>query len=36
VVFTGSDVLIGQVEKYADQIPFLTTIKKINRYYTMT
>lgn len=36
VVFTGSDVLIGQADKYAEHMPFLTTIKKINRYYTMT
>jgi len=36
VVFTGSDVLIGQIEKYAGHIPFLTTIKKINRYYTLS
>lgn len=36
VVFTGSDVLISQAEKYVEHIPFLVTIKKINRYYTMT
>jgi len=36
VVFTGSDVLINQVEKYAKHIPFLVIIKKINRYYTFT
>jgi hypothetical protein len=36
VVFTGSDVLIEQMEKYGNQVPFLTTIKKIDRYYTLT
>lgn len=36
VVFTGSDVLIDQLEKYQEEIPFLTTIRKINRYYTLS
>jgi len=36
VCFTGSDVLIDQVKKYAEEIPFIATIKKINRYYTLT
>jgi len=36
ILFTGSDVLIKQVEKYADEIPFSATIKKINRYYTFS
>ena len=36
IVFTGSDVLINQMEKYKEHIPFLATIKKINRYYTLT
>lgn len=36
IIFTGSDVLIGQLERYANEIPFLATIKKINRYYTLT
>lgn len=36
VVFTGSDVLIGQIEKYKDEIPFLATIKKVDRYYTLS
>ena len=36
VCFTGSDVLIDQMEKYKEQVPFLTTIKKINRYYTFS
>jgi hypothetical protein len=36
VFFSGSDVLIGQVERYEKEIPFITVIKKINRYYTMS
>lgn len=36
VVFTGSDVLIDQLEKYGNEIPFLATIRKINRYYSLT
>lgn len=36
VIFTGSDVLIRQIKKYQAHIPFLTTIKRINRYYTLS
>lgn len=36
IVFTGSGVLIKQVQKYEDKIPFHTTIKKVNSYFTMT
>jgi hypothetical protein len=36
VVFTGSEVLIGQLEKYRDHIPFVATVKKIDRYYTFS
>lgn len=36
IFFTGSDVLIDQMEKYGDQMPFMTIIMKINRYYTFT
>ena len=36
VLFTGSDVLIEQMEKYGEQIPFLATIKKIDRFYTLS
>jgi len=36
VLFTGSNVLIDQIEKYRHEIPFLTTLKKIDRYYTFT
>lgn len=35
VCFTGSDVLIEQLEKYGSEAPFEATIKKINRYYTL-
>jgi len=36
VIFTGSDVLIDQMEKYGTQLPFEATIRKINRYYSLT
>lgn len=36
VVFTGSDVLIEQMKQYGDQLPFVSTIRKINRYYSLT
>ncbi len=36
IVFTGSDVLIEQIKKYAQEIPFETSIRKINRYYVFT
>ncbi len=36
IFFTGSEVLRDQLERYEDEIPFITTIKKINRYYTLT
>jgi hypothetical protein len=36
IVFTGSTVLRSQVEKYADHLPFVATIKKIDKYYTFT
>ncbi len=36
VLFSGSGVLIEQIEKYGDEIPFLTTIQKIDKYYTFT
>jgi DNA polymerase I-like protein with 3'-5' exonuclease and polymerase domains len=34
IIFTGSNVLIDQLNKYAGNIPFYTTIKKIDKYYT--
>lgn len=36
IVFTGSGVLIDQLEKHKDSIPFYTSIKKIDRYYTFS
>jgi hypothetical protein len=36
VLFTGSDVLIEQMQKYGDQISFAATIKKIDRYFILT
>lgn len=36
VFFTGSMVLINQLNKYGKEIPFLATIKKIERYYTLS
>jgi len=36
VVFTGSEVLINQIEKYREYIPFIATIIKVDRYYTFS
>lgn len=36
ILFTGSTVLINQIEKYQDEIPFQTVIKKIDKYYTFS
>jgi hypothetical protein len=36
VIFTGSEVLIDQIKKYKEEIPFATTIRKINKYYSLT
>ena len=36
IVFTGSGVLIDQLEKYKDNLPFHTMIKKIDKYYTFS
>ena len=36
VIFTGSEVLIRQIEKYRDYIPFIATIVKVDRYYTFS
>ena len=36
VIFTGSDVIKSQLEKYKDHLPFESTIKKINNYYSFT
>lgn len=36
VAFTNSMVVIKQIEKYGENLPFLTTIKKNRSYYTLT
>lgn len=36
IVFTGSNVLIEQSEKYKDEMPFIVKIEKINKFYTFT
>jgi len=36
VLFTGSDVLIDQMNKYKSEIPFTATIKRVDRYYILT
>lgn len=36
IFFSGSNVIIDLLQKYEKQVPFRTTIKKINRYYTLT
>ena len=36
IFFTGSGILIEQAEKYADKIPFITTLIKIDKYYTFS
>jgi hypothetical protein len=36
IIFTGSTVLQEQLEKYKDRLPFMATIRKIDRFYTLT
>jgi len=36
IAFTGSSVLHDQIVKYQDKIPFWTTIKKVDRYFTFS
>jgi len=36
VVFTGSGILAEQAKQYQAELPFLATLKKIDRYYTFT
>jgi len=36
VLFSGSAILIEQMEKYGHEMPFTATIKKIDRYYTLS
>ncbi|MCL1891701.1 MAG: hypothetical protein FWF97_00175 [Alphaproteobacteria bacterium] len=36
ILFTGSAVLIDQCEKYADKIPFRTSIVRIDKYFSFS
>jgi hypothetical protein len=36
VLFTGSDVLIEQMEQYGDKVPFIAIIKKVDKFYTLS
>ncbi len=36
VIFTGSEVIADQCEKYKEEMPFATVIKKVNNYYTFS
>ena len=36
VIFTGSEVLIKQCEKYQEEMPFMAIIKKVDRYYSFS
>jgi hypothetical protein len=36
VLFSGSSILTEQIEKYEGEVPFLTVIKKIDKYYTFS
>lgn len=36
IIFTSSCVLIKQITKYQNHLPFETTIKRISKYYSFT
>lgn len=36
ILFTGSEVIADQLDRYKEHMPFVATIRKINRYYTLT
>jgi hypothetical protein len=36
ILFTGSTVLADQIERYQAELPFVTIIKKIDKYYTFS
>lgn len=36
VTFTGSVVLIKQCKEYSNEIPFVTTIKQVGKYFSFT
>ena len=36
IAFTGSNVLIDQIERYKDELPFSTIIKRVDKYFTFS
>lgn len=36
ILFTGSEVLAEQTEKYKDEMPFIATIVKIDKFYSFS
>lgn len=36
IAFTGSVVIMDMLERYESELPFATTIKKIDKYYTLS
>ena len=36
VFFSGSSVLMQQLEKYKEKLPFVATIKKVGKYFTFS
>jgi hypothetical protein len=36
IFFSGSSVLMQQLEKYTDKLPFTATIKKVGKYFTFS
>jgi len=36
ILFTGSNVLLEQCEKYESEMPFCTKIERVNKFYTFT
>lgn len=36
VTFTGATVLIEQLKKYGEEVPFETTIKRMGKFYSFT
>jgi hypothetical protein len=36
IVFTGSEILLRQFQEYAQEIPFLATIKRVDRFFSLS
>ena len=36
ILFTGSEILCEQIQRYQSEIPFMTTIKRIAKYYSFS